>query len=273
MNEWNKLRSHEIRAALKRRYPSPECGIVFEVAQGTGHQAARHLDAVAMELWPSRGLALHGIEIKVDLYDWRREKANPEKAEQIARFCDYFWIAAPAGVVPQDELPSAWGLLEVMPDDGVTQTKPAFKTDAQPVDRAFLAAILRAASRMESGLVEALIAKERQDLEKTFELRLTQKAEALAERRGDDSKCWRDLIEALGGSPGEFWHDREMIAAVKAVMKSGVTDTYGGLASILTTLDGATARLRDAGVHAGIEIATKDTLADRVRRRRKRPAA
>lgn len=65
------MRADAVRAALKRRYAQPECAVVFEVAQATGFSANRHLDAIAMELWPSRGLALHGIEIKVDLYDWQ----------------------------------------------------------------------------------------------------------------------------------------------------------------------------------------------------------
>ena len=59
----------DIRASLRRHYAAPEAAICFEVAQGTGTHARRHLDAVAMELWPSRGLALIGIEIKVDYYD------------------------------------------------------------------------------------------------------------------------------------------------------------------------------------------------------------
>ena len=45
-------------------------------------------DAVIMSLWPSRGLELHGVEIKVSRADWKREAADPAKAEAIAAYCD-----------------------------------------------------------------------------------------------------------------------------------------------------------------------------------------
>src|SRR6266850_716864 len=90
----------EVRAALKRYFAQPNYGIVFEVAKATGFNARRHLDAMAMGLWPSRGLTLMGIEIKVSRYDWRKERDEPQKAEELAKFCDYFCVAAPAGVVP-----------------------------------------------------------------------------------------------------------------------------------------------------------------------------
>src|ERR1700693_1206177 len=69
----------DLRAALKRYFLHPDYGIVFEVAKSTGHAAHRHLDAVAMDLWPSRGLELHGIEIKVSKQDLKRELADPAK--------------------------------------------------------------------------------------------------------------------------------------------------------------------------------------------------
>jgi len=74
MSDPRLLEAADIRAAMRRWFAPPESAIVYEVAQSTGARAHRHLDAVAMELWPSRGLAIHGIEIKVNLYDWRREK-------------------------------------------------------------------------------------------------------------------------------------------------------------------------------------------------------
>ncbi|WP_291981973.1 hypothetical protein [Luteitalea sp.] len=118
----------------------------MQVGNGTGARTYRHADAVAMSLWPSRGLDLYGFEIKVSRSDWRRELVQPEKADEIARYCDFWFIAAPEGVVPVDELPTPWGLYEF---DGkaLRVAKPAVRLEApKEMTRAFLAAILRRAA-------------------------------------------------------------------------------------------------------------------------------
>jgi hypothetical protein len=56
------------------------------------------------------------IEVKVSRADLKRELADPQKAEEIATYCDRFWLAAPTGVVHADmllALAPAWGILEV----------------------------------------------------------------------------------------------------------------------------------------------------------------
>src|SRR5438876_1169784 len=69
-------------------------------------------DALAMSLWPSRGLELHGFEIKASRADWRTELRNPETADEIATRCDRWWIVAgSADIVTDGELPPTWGLL------------------------------------------------------------------------------------------------------------------------------------------------------------------
>ena len=55
----------DIHAALRLRYAQPEWAIMFEVANGTGAAQRRYADAIAMNLFPSRGLCVHGFEVKV----------------------------------------------------------------------------------------------------------------------------------------------------------------------------------------------------------------
>lgn len=236
-----KVTAAEMRAALRRRFAAPEHAIAYEVAQGTGAAARRRLDAIAMQLWPSRGLDLHGIEIKVTRQDWRREKAAPEKAEEIARFCDYFWIAAPKDVVPVAELPSAWGLLELDGEAMATRV-PATKTDAQEVDRPFLAAMLRAASRgIDPESVEAVIARERQKLHLDFEKRVQSQVALRGGIENQNCRAWRELCEAIGYQPRHaLISDKDVIAAVRVVLAAGVARTYDGLRVLETRL--ATAR-------------------------------
>jgi hypothetical protein len=52
------------------------------------------------------------MEIKVDRGDWKRELADPKKAEDAAKVADRFSIVAPRGVVELAEVPATWGYIE-----------------------------------------------------------------------------------------------------------------------------------------------------------------
>jgi len=138
-------------AALQTRYPKAEYAFLEQVRNSTGlSRHVRTADALALSLWPSRGLHLHGFEIKQYGGDWKREKVNPAKAEEIARFCDYWWLVITHSSVITDrsEIPEPWGLLQ--PDDEgkkLVIVKPAVKNESpEPWTRGFMAAILRNAS-------------------------------------------------------------------------------------------------------------------------------
>jgi hypothetical protein len=134
-----------VTAALRDYYSAPEWAIFFEVPSATGGGAARRADAIAMSLWPSRGLEIHGFEIKVDRRDWLRELKTPEKAEEIAAFCDRWWVVAAPDVAKDGELPAGWGLL-LMNGTNLRMKREAPKREGVVVTRPFLAALLRAAS-------------------------------------------------------------------------------------------------------------------------------
>jgi hypothetical protein len=137
----------ELVAALRKQYGPPEWAFLEQVGDGTGYAVNRHIDAIAMNLWPSRGLELVGFEVKVSRNDWRRELRNPSKADPVATRCDRFVIVAPVGVVPAMEVPTAWGLIEVS-EKGQLRTvhRGEKREDVLPVDRRFTAAVLRRAT-------------------------------------------------------------------------------------------------------------------------------
>ena len=140
-----RLTSTDIRLAMSKRWAEPEYAIMWEVSNATGSSARRYADAVIMSLWPSRGLELHGVEIKISRADWKREAADPTKAEAIARYCDRWYIHTAPGVVDDlSALPPAWGLREF---NGKTwrTIREAAKNDPEPMTRSFLAALLRRA--------------------------------------------------------------------------------------------------------------------------------
>lgn len=135
------LNTAHARTLLHKRHPAPEWALLEEVAPNTGG-GTRYADAVAVNLWQSRGYAVHGFEIKVSRGDWLRELKRPEKAEEVMAYCDFWWIVAPAGVVKDGELPLGWGHLEVRLAS-LYQTTKAEKRDAKPITRAFFASLMR----------------------------------------------------------------------------------------------------------------------------------
>lgn len=142
-------KTKQIREALKKRYAAPAWALLEEVNQGTGGNCGRAADALAMSLWPSRGLTIHGFEIKASRSDWLKELSDPSKAEAVQRYCDYWWIVVgKSDIVKASELPETWGLL-VPSGTGLkvnVDAPKAAKVDA--VDRRFLASLLRRASEL-----------------------------------------------------------------------------------------------------------------------------
>lgn len=137
----------EIAGLLAKKYSPPEYAFLTQVRNGTGCARAvdRTADALAFSLWPSRGLSVSGFEIKISKSDLKSEIANPEKAEAIAQYCDYWWIAVPdSGVLGDLQVPSAWGVM-LCNDGQVIIAREATKTASKPLDRLMVCAIMRRA--------------------------------------------------------------------------------------------------------------------------------
>ena len=219
----------DVRALLRKRYCHPEWALCFEVANGTGSSARRYADAVAMILFPSRGLALHGFEIKVSKSDFKSDIENPEKSVPVQQYCDHWWIVAPAEAVDESLLPKTWGWMRV---DGtrLVVAKQAPELEAKPVARTFMAALVRRANEVDAGEVDKLVRDKvetlRQEDEKRFERRLAERA-----RKGDEAvKALEELRQRIGSDDGWRMLDQEAVAkAVKLVQTAGVLGTYGSI--------------------------------------------
>ena len=136
----------DLVGALRQRYAPPAFAFLPQVANGTGGNRSRTADALAMSLWPSRGLELHGFEIKVSRGDWLRELKEPAKADAVARFCDRWWIVVPTrDIVKPAELPRGWGLLATS-GESLRAVVEAGIIECEPLTRQFLAAVLRVAA-------------------------------------------------------------------------------------------------------------------------------
>ena len=229
----SKLKSSDIRAAMAKRWAAPEWAIMWEVGQGTGGNSGRYADAVMMSLWPSRGLELHGVEIKVSRSDWKREAADPSKAEAVARYCDRWWVHTTPGVVDDiSDVPPAWGLREWTGKRWDT-LREAEKTTADPVTRPFLAALLRRAdgamkSLMDEAMREARAAhydeaeKQRQRFAETVDKEVERRTARLSEAAENVAK-----FEAAFGSARSWGCQPELWGrAARALADAQSTDSY-----------------------------------------------
>lgn len=149
---------------LSKRYAPPAYCLLGEVRDAAGFKASRSADAIAMSLWPSRGLLLMGFEFKVSRGDWLKELKTPEKAETIAAYCDTWTLVTPPDVAKLEEIPPAWGWI-VADGKRLRDEKRAAQSPAKAMDRGFLACLLRRATE---GMVPASQVNElaREDVER-----------------------------------------------------------------------------------------------------------
>lgn len=153
-----------VRDMLRKRYAAPEWALMEEVAPETGG-GTRYADAIAVNLWKSRGHAVHGFEVKVSRSDWLRELKDPEKAEPVFRYCDHWFIVAPRGVVKDGELPPTWGLFEVRAS-GLVAVKAAPKLKAQPITREFFASMMRRGFELLDATAERKVVEARAEIDR-----------------------------------------------------------------------------------------------------------
>lgn len=184
----------DLTARIRTRYEQRgEHAVFTNVANGAGAPVARYADAIAINLWRSRGLSVHGFEVKVDRRDWQRELAAPAKAEAFSPYCHHWWIVAPLDVAHADELPPTWGLL-VPHGDGLRIERQAPAQDAQ-LTHGFLASIARRATQQgDDGVVRR---QHEQAVADAYRRGQTEAREAWEQREARDTAAHRELLNAV----------------------------------------------------------------------------
>lgn len=209
-----------IESALRAAFPSPEYALFFEVSNAAGFSRSRSADAIAMGLWPSRGLNLTGIEIKTARSDWLRELKNPAKAEAFVKYCDRWMIATVPGVVASGELPPTWGLM-VLEKGKWNRVVEAPKLEPIPITRSFLAAILRRADEANGALVSAAIERERRDEIEAHDKRVQREVDMRTQRHKELQSAVAKFEETSGVKIGESWTAGDVGKAVAIVRANG----------------------------------------------------
>ncbi len=132
----------QIMIALTAKFGPPRYAFFEQTGDAVGFPS-RRADAVAVAMWRSLGLEIHGFEIKVARQDWLREIKNPDKAESVFRYCDRWWLViSDRAIVKNGELPGPWGLM-CLHGRGLKTVIAAPKLKPMVLTHAFLAGILR----------------------------------------------------------------------------------------------------------------------------------
>lgn len=143
------MTEHEIFVCVKAKYGA-EFAMIPQVRNTTGFGSAkiRTADALAVSLWPSRGIGIEGFEFKDSRTDWLKELKEPAKAEEISRFCYAWWVVTSAReIIAPGELPPTWGHLLAVNGTAKVVTKPKQPLPTPIVPTwAFIASVLRSAA-------------------------------------------------------------------------------------------------------------------------------
>jgi len=223
------ITTEELRTMLRERHSGSEWAIFDEVRSSTGYGAARTCDALAMNLWPSNGLELHGFEIKVSRADWLNELRDPDKSLAFRQHCDRWWLVGNSKTIVKNDLPEGWGFMWPRKNKLVV-SRGAPKLDPTQPPRTMIAALLRRASQ--GAASTAALEKryqegyERGENSRAFDTkRVERQLESLR-------KVVRKFKEATGINLIETWNRNNIGSAVEVVLKmQGRFGSVGSLAN------------------------------------------
>lgn len=160
LEEGIKLRAHDLFLRLQGTFSVPAYITLEEVRDATGFDGHRTADAMAISLYRSRGKSIYGFEMKVSRNDWLKELKQPEKAESIIRYCNYWALVVPdKSIVKDGELPESWGMY-VAQKNRLKCVVPCPKLDPIPMSLTMLTALIYAVSNRQSKLDAAAMRAE-----------------------------------------------------------------------------------------------------------------
>ncbi len=223
------MKTADVKAALRARFLPPEWSLFFEVGDQTGTAQSRWADAVAMNMYPSRGLEIHGFEVKVSRSDWLRELKDPSKSAAVQRYCDRWWVVCPDGIIKPGELPATWGHYQANPNRTIRQVVAAPKLEAEPVTKSFMAALMRRAGAVDQDVITTMVqaeverqrASDQQSIDRQIEAR------SFASQRAIDQL--KEITDFAGVEPSRYIKSEEIGKAIAYVLKTGVLGTYANI--------------------------------------------
>jgi len=215
----------EVYDLLKKVFPMPAYTLLPQLRNGVGFvkRPCRTIDAMIVSTWSSHGLWVGGVEIKVSRSDWRRELANPQKADSIQKFCKYWYVASPPDVIPEGEVPETWGLIHTTARRSVTIVRAAPALEPEPLDMPLICSMIRCAAECTAQVNgRELNRKIAEEVEARVE-EAAADSKHESERRADELQFTIDRFEkASGVRLGLSWNATQIGEAVKLVRACGI---------------------------------------------------
>lgn len=230
------VRTSDIATAMRATYCQPEWSLFFEVANGTGANVRRHADAVAMNMYPSRGLVLHGFEFKASRGDWKRELADPQKAEEIAQYCDYWSVVTGPDIVAPGELPATWGHIECKNGKLRTKVQPTKNDSMKSLNRHFLAALLRCQSKQDEAVIKNEIRKGLELARAGDQDRINREIDQRAEKAMKLTARYQPIAEAMKDTRFRYASEEDFVRAISMALELNIDGEWSGLRAIKKSL-------------------------------------
>ena len=215
------LTSGEIGDRLATKYRGEEWSLFFEVRNSTGYGVQeRYADAIAMGMYPSKGLKVHGFEFKSSRTDLVRELESVAKSAAIQKYCDHWWLVlGREDLIKAGELPSTWGLM--VPDgDGLRTIMVAPELKPCALDRRFLASILRCSKR--AILASGSEAREKSAEDAGYRRGRVDEKSQMGYEIGKLKKAVKAFEQASGINIVDKWQGERIGAAARFIIESGV---------------------------------------------------
>jgi chaperonin cofactor prefoldin len=187
---------------LRNKFQPHEWVMMREVGAGSGY-----LDYMFINLWSSRGFAIHGMEKKSNRGDWLKEIKNPKKQETHFQYCDYFWLVTDKDNVAKiEEIPISWGWYHITPNGTVRTMKTAPKLKPIPITKSFMASMFRRAADMSKYVHVDSLEEEIERRTKVMVNNITSKR-SQEQINMDKLKENIELFEKASGLSLELWRD------------------------------------------------------------------
>jgi len=195
--------------ALRERYPRPEWAFMTEVPNGTGAKASRRADAIAFNLFPSKGNIMICFEIKASKSDLQKELSDGSKSNAIGKFADYFFLVCPDGIIDDSILlPKTWGVLTYK-NSKLRQTKKPVSLEPTQMDNCFVAALLQSLVRENDYKIECMnhdidqiVVKRTQEQLKDYTKYRVEELQRVIAQQKEELKLisdWRDAMRKCYG--------------------------------------------------------------------------
>lgn len=233
-----KYTAKDLIQRLHNKYRTGDGYIVMEeVANGTGFNCGRHIDAIVFAIWPSLGLKRFAIEVKVDRGDFLAELKQPQKSQWAKDSTHEFWFLAPKGVIKdENELPENCGWMIPYGEDRIRIVRAATYKEEPLLNNSLLAAYIRSATKHASGLKQRI---KKDILNASYEFREAKEwrdaAEIFMRERGIRPNSMRDKDSILEGFRNcsldkELQKDKKQITEVLEKFEQHMLETFQSFA-------------------------------------------